>query len=75
MPAGVSGRAEPSCSAPSRRPTPCGRPWSNRFQAYAIEVLPETRAYMEAVMALPAWQSWVAGAKVEPWRIDRYDAL
>ena len=50
-------------------------PVVNRFQAYAIEVLPETRAYMEAVMALPAWQSWIAGAKSEPWRIDRYDAL
>lgn len=50
-------------------------PVVNRFQAYAIEVLPETRAYMAAVMALPAWQSWIAGAKAEPWRIARYDAL
>ena len=50
-------------------------PVVNRFHAYAIEVLPETRAYMAAVMALPAWQSWIAGARSEPWRMDRYDAL
>ncbi len=49
-------------------------PVVNRFQAYAIEVLPETRVYMEAIMALPAWQSWIAGAKAEPWHIARYDA-
>ena len=50
-------------------------PVVNRFHAYAIEVLPETRAYMAAVMALPAWQSWIAGARSESWRMDRYDAL
>ena len=50
-------------------------PVVNRFHAYAIEVLPEARAYMEAVVALPAWQSWIAGAKAEPWRMARYDAL
>ena len=50
-------------------------PVVNRFHAYAIEVLPETRAYMEAVMALPAWQSWIAGAMSEPWHMAPYDAL
>ena len=50
-------------------------PVVNRFHAYAIEVQPETRAYMDAVLALPAWQSWIAGAASEPWRIARYDAL
>ena len=50
-------------------------PVVNRFHAYAIEVLPETRGYMEAVMSLPAWQRWIAGARAEPWRIARYDAL
>ncbi len=50
-------------------------PVVNRFHTYAIEVLPETRAYMKAIMALPAWQSWIAGAQSEPWRIARYDAL
>jgi glutathione S-transferase len=26
-----------------------------------------TRAYMDAVMALPAWQQWVAAGIKEPW--------
>ena len=30
---------------------------------------------MEAVTALPSWQSWIAGAKAEPWHMARYDAL
>ncbi len=50
-------------------------PVVNRFHTYVIPVRPETRAYMEAIMALPAWAEWVAGAHAEPWRIDRYDAV
>ncbi len=38
-----------------------------RFHNYGILVGPETRAYMEAVMALPAWQEWHAAALKEPW--------
>jgi len=50
-------------------------PVVNRFHAYAIEVRPDTLAYMEAIMALPSWRAWVAGAEAEPWRIARYEAL
>lgn len=50
-------------------------PVVNRFWTYAIPVKPETRAYMDAVMALPAWQAWVEGAKAEPWFIDRHEAI
>jgi glutathione S-transferase len=50
-------------------------PVCNRFQAYAIEVRPETRAYMEAVMALPAWQAWIEGAAAEPWHVEQYDTI
>ncbi|MGI3902585.1 MAG: glutathione S-transferase family protein [Janthinobacterium lividum] len=50
-------------------------PVVNRLHAYAIPVRPETRAYMEAVMALPAWQSWIAGGEAEPWRVALYDDL
>ena len=42
-------------------------PVVSRFQTYAVEVTPETRAYMDAVMALPAWQQWEAAGIAEPW--------
>ena len=48
-------------------------PVVNRFHVYAIDVSPETRAYMDAVMALPAWQAWIADAKQEPWTIDSFE--
>lgn len=50
-------------------------PVVNRLHAYAVEVTPETRAYMEAIVALPAWQAWIAGAAAEPWRIERWEGL
>jgi glutathione S-transferase len=42
-------------------------PVVSRFQTYGIEVSPASRAYMEAVMALPAWSEWRAAALQEPW--------
>ena len=50
-------------------------PVVNRFHIYDIAVRPATRDYMDAVMALPAWKAWIAGAQAEPWRIDSYDAV
>ncbi|HZZ59752.1 MAG TPA: glutathione S-transferase family protein [Roseiarcus sp.] len=50
-------------------------PVANRFHAYDIPVAKATRAYIEAVMALPAWKQWIAGARAEPWRIERYEAI
>jgi glutathione S-transferase len=50
-------------------------PVVNRFHAYEFPVAKATRAYMEAVMALPAWKAWIAGAEAEPWRIERYEAI
>jgi glutathione S-transferase len=44
-------------------------PVVNRFDVYAIEVSGPSRAYLEAVMALPAWQSWKAAAEAETWTI------
>jgi glutathione S-transferase len=38
-----------------------------RFHTYAVDVGAETRTYMEAVMAQPAWGEWVAAARKEPW--------
>src|SRR5262245_20305827 len=42
-------------------------PVVSRFHTYAIDVGPASRAYMEAVMALPAWAEWKKAALVEPW--------
>ena len=38
-----------------------------RFHTYDVEVDKITRAYMDAVMALPAWKEWTAAALKEPW--------
>ena len=50
-------------------------PVVNRFHTYDIAVEAATRDYMDAVMALPAWKAWIAGAEAEPWRIDKYDSV
>ena len=50
-------------------------PVVNRLHAYDIPVKPETRAYLDAMMAVPAWKAWEAGAKEEPWSIAHYDQI
>ncbi len=50
-------------------------PVVNRLHVYDIPVAKPTRAYMEAVMALPAWKAWIADAEAEPWRIEKYEAV
>jgi glutathione S-transferase len=50
-------------------------PVVNRFHTYDVAVGPQTRAYMDAIMALPAWKAWIAGAEREPWRIESYDRV
>jgi glutathione S-transferase len=42
-------------------------PVVSRLHTYAIEVGPEARAYMAAIMALPAWHEWRAAALRETW--------
>jgi glutathione S-transferase len=42
-------------------------PVVSRFHTYAIDVSPPARAYMDAVMALPAWKEWHAAAVKETW--------
>jgi len=42
-------------------------PVVSRFHTYAIEVGERSRAYMDAVMALPAWREWKEAALKEPW--------
>ncbi len=50
-------------------------PVVNRFHVYGIPVSKPARAYMETIMALPAWKAWIDAAEAEPWRIERYDAI
>jgi glutathione S-transferase len=38
-----------------------------RFHTYAVEVSAVARAYMGALMALPAWSEWREAALREPW--------
>jgi glutathione S-transferase len=42
-------------------------PVVSRFHTYDVDVSPATRAYVDAVMALPAFQSWTADGIAEPW--------
>jgi glutathione S-transferase len=38
-----------------------------RFHTYAVAVSETARVYMQAVMALPAWNEWRQAARQEPW--------
>jgi len=38
-----------------------------RFRTYAIDVGSAAQAYMQAMMALPAWREWREAAKRETW--------
>ena len=38
-----------------------------RFHTYAVEVSAVARAYMDAMMALPAWREWRDAARRETW--------
>ena len=42
-------------------------PVVSRFHTYGIEVGAASTAYMQAMMALPAWQDWYAAALKEEW--------
>lgn len=42
-------------------------PVVSRFASYAIPVGKAARAYMEAVMALPAWKDWEKDGRAERW--------
>jgi glutathione S-transferase len=42
-------------------------PVVSRFHTYGIEVSAPAAAYMQSMMALPAWQEWYAAALKEEW--------
>jgi glutathione S-transferase len=41
-----------------------------RLHTYAVEVSDTARAYMGAMMALPAWREWRDAARREPWVLE-----
>jgi glutathione S-transferase len=45
-------------------------PVVSRFHTYDVPVSPASRAYMQAVMALPAWAQWKAAALTEEWVLE-----
>ncbi|MBY6265670.1 glutathione S-transferase family protein [Azospirillum sp. 412522] len=45
-------------------------PVVTRLETYGVAVSPGSRAYMDAVLALPAMRDWVAAAKAEPWEFE-----
>lgn len=49
-------------------------PVVTRFETYSIPVEAPARAYMDAVLAHPAFCAWREGALAEPWIIEDYEA-
>jgi glutathione S-transferase len=48
-------------------------PVVSRLHTYAVEVDPASSAYMQAMMALPAWQEWYAAARKEEWVLKDFE--
>jgi glutathione S-transferase len=48
-------------------------PVVHRFRTYAIEVGAEARAYMETMMALPAFREWTKAGLAETLRIEKFE--
>ena len=50
-------------------------PVVHRFRTYAISVAPKAQAYMETMMALPAFAEWTEAGLAETLVIDRFEAV
>jgi glutathione S-transferase len=50
-------------------------PVVHRFLTYAVEVAPEARAYMDTMMALPAFQQWTREGLAEIIVIERFEQV
>jgi len=48
-------------------------PVVTRLDTYQVPVTSETRRYMDAVLAHPAFVTWRDAALAEPWTIDHYE--
>ena len=50
-------------------------PVVHRFRTYAIEVAPKAKAYMEAMMALPAFAEWTRDGLAETLVIAKFETV
>lgn len=50
-------------------------PVVHRFRTYAIDVEPEAKAYMDTMMALPAFQEWTRDGLAETLVIARFETV
>ena len=50
-------------------------PVVHRFRTYAIEVTPETKAYMDTMMAMPAFQEWTRDGLAETLVIEKFETV
>jgi glutathione S-transferase len=50
-------------------------PVVHRFRTYAIPVAPKAQAYMETMMALPAFAEWTEAGLAETLLIERLEAI
>jgi glutathione S-transferase len=50
-------------------------PVVHRFRTYAIEVAPAAQPYMDAMMALPAFQQWTRDGLAETLVIERFETV
>ena len=48
-------------------------PVVHRFRTYAIEVAPQARAYMDTMMAQPAFAEWTQAGLAETLLIERFE--
>jgi glutathione S-transferase len=48
-------------------------PVVSRFETYQIDVSAPVAAYMQAMIALPAWQEWRRAALKETWAIPKFE--
>jgi glutathione S-transferase len=48
-------------------------PVVHRFRTYAIEVTPETKAYIDTMMALPAFEEWTRDGIAETLVIAKFE--
>ena len=48
-------------------------PVVHRFRTYAIAVEPEVKAYMDTMMALPAFQEWTSAGLAETLVIEKFE--
>ena len=50
-------------------------PVVHRFRTYAVEVGGEAKAYMETMMALPAFREWTEAGLAETIRIEKFETV